>query len=77
MINLLIKLAFLAIIVLAGLKFLAPEKFDEVVSIISEKTNLEKDTINDIVDKSTEFATESVDAVKDIAIKKIEEAKDQ
>ncbi|MCK5295198.1 MAG: hypothetical protein KAJ49_11125 [Arcobacteraceae bacterium] len=77
MIGTLIKLAVLAIIIFVGLNIFNPEMADNAVNKISETTGIDKNTINNNLEKATNMALDGAEKLNDAAKEKIEEAKDK
>ena len=59
MIGTLIKLVFLAVIIFVGLNIFMPEKAEELTEILSEKTGIEKSSIEDKLDSATNLVIDS------------------
>ena len=60
MIGTIIKLAILAVVVLVALNIFAPNQADKILSSVSEKTGMDKDTLSDKLDSATEFTKDTI-----------------
>ncbi|MEA3512357.1 MAG: hypothetical protein U9R37_02050 [Campylobacterota bacterium] len=65
MIGSLVKLGFLVVVVLVALNIFAPDQADKVLSAVSEKTDIDKDKLQDNLNNATEFAKDTAKEVKE------------
>ncbi len=77
MISMIVKIAFLAIVILVGLKIFMPDVANDAVNKISTQTGIDKSIINDNLNKATSMAIDGADKLTDIAKEQIDTAKDK
>lgn len=65
MLGQLIKLIILVIVIMIGLKILAPDTYDEILGTVSEKTGMEKSVMDDSLDVIKEKTSEAIDEIKE------------
>jgi hypothetical protein len=73
MIGTLVKLAFLAILIFVGLNIFMPQKAEQLTAIISDKTGIDKSTIENKLDSATDMVIKNSQKAVDLAKEKIEE----
>jgi len=72
MLGFIIKICFLVIVVMVGLNIFAPEQADKVVSLFSEKTQIEESTLKDSLDTVTNFTKDTVNEVSQTVQKSLD-----
>jgi len=60
MIGSIVKLGLLVVVILIALNIFAPEQADKLLSTFSEKTDIDKSSLKDNLDKATEFTKDTV-----------------
>jgi len=72
MLGFILKIAFLVVVVMVALNIFAPEQADKVVSVFSEKTQIEESTLKDSLDKVSNFTKDTVNEVSQTVQKNLE-----
>lgn len=65
MLGYIIKLGFLAVVIMVALNIFAPEQAQKVLSTVSESTHIEENTLKENLDKATKFTQDTVDEVSE------------
>jgi len=76
MFGFIIKVVILVVVVLIGLNIFMPEVATKAVDKISESTGIDKDKLNDNLNKATTVVIDKADEMTDLAKDKIDEAKE-
>jgi len=77
MIGTIIKLVILAVAILVGLKIFAPNTADKVLDQISQTTGVEKNILDDSLNKATDITKDSANKLLNKAQDGLETAKDK
>ena len=77
MIKGIIKLSILAVVILIGLKIFAPQVADQIIDKISQTTGIEKDTLDDNLNKATNLTKDSANMLIDRAQDGLSTAQDR
>jgi hypothetical protein len=76
MFSFIIKLVVLVVVVFIGLNIFMPEVASNAIDKISQTTGIDKDKINDNLNKATTIVIDKADEMTDLAKDKIDEAKE-
>jgi len=77
MIGTIIKLIIIVVAILVGLKIFAPETADKVLDKISQTTGIEKNILDDSLNKATDITKDGANKLLDKAQDGLETAKDK
>ena len=73
MFGFILKIGFIGIVIMVALNVFAPNQANKILTVVSEKTQIEENTLKDNLNKATEFTKDTVSEVSQTIQKKLEE----
>jgi predicted PurR-regulated permease PerM len=72
MLGYIIKLVFIVIVVMIGLNIYSPQRVDQIISTVSETTQIEESTLKNGLDKATLFTQDTANEISETVKKNLD-----